>query len=228
MDNKLSVSRRNLTLLIIGLLLLDQVVKFIVKCNMFLGQDIPVFGDWFHILFIENEGAAFGMKLGGDYGKLILSLFRIAAVGLIGWYINYLLKRKAPTGVVVGISMIMAGALGNIIDSAFYGMIFSESLPQWAGEGAVATLFPDGGGYAGFLHGKVVDMLYFPLFTIQQMPGWLSWLAAPDGSFTFFSPVFNIADSAITVAVFLILLFFRKDFNDTLDGKKKQHAETAE
>lgn len=204
---KIEMSRRNITLLIIGLLLLDQVVKIIVKCNMTLGQEIPVFGHWFRILFIENEGAAFGMKLGGDYGKLILSLFRIVAVGLIGWYVNYLYKKKAPTGVIVGLSMILAGALGNIIDSAFYGLIFSESTFS-----TVATAFPPGGGYAGFLHGKVVDMLYFPLFTIHNMPGWLSWLSGSDGSFIFFSPVFNIADSYITIAVIYLLIFQWKYF----------------
>ena len=197
MDSKMKISRKYIILIIVGLLVVDQVVKILVKCNMELYQSIHVFGNWFQINFIENEGAAFGMKLNGDYGKLILSLFRIVAVVLIGWYVNNLFKKGAPTGVIVGISMILAGALGNIIDSAFYGLIFSESTPA-----AVATMFPPGGGYAGFLHGKVVDMLYFPLFTIQNMPGWLG-----GGSFTFFSPVFNFADSYITVAVIYLLFF---------------------
>lgn len=196
-------SRRNIALFIIALLVVDQVVKIIVKTNMTLGQSITVFPNWFFINFIENEGAAFGMKLGGEYGKLILSIFRIVAVVLIGWLVNYLFKKKAPTGVIVAVSMVLAGALGNIIDSAFYGMIFSESTYT-----TVATMFPEGGGYAGFLHGKVVDMLYFPLFTIYNLPPWLSWLGGADGNFTFFSPVFNIADSYITIAV-LYLLFFQ-------------------
>lgn len=174
---------------------------------MTLGESITVFPDWFQILFIENSGAAFGMQLGGQYGKLALSLFRIIAVCALGWYIHYLSKHKAPKGVIVGMAMILAGALGNIIDSAFYGLIFSESTVTHA-----ATLFPAGGGYASFLHGKVVDMLYFPLFTIQQVPSWFGWIADADGSFTFFSPVFNIADSYITIAVFYLLIFHWRYF----------------
>ncbi len=201
------MSRRNITLIIVGLLVVDQVVKIIIKCNMTLGQSIHVFGNWFQIYFIENPGAAFGMQLDGDYGKLMLSLFRIVAVVLIAWYVNHLYKKKAPTGVIVGMSLILAGAIGNIIDSAFYGLIFSESTYT-----TVATMFPDGGGYAGFLHGKVVDMLYFPLFTIHDLPGWLSWLGGADGDFTFFSPVFNFADSYITVAVIYMLCFQWKYF----------------
>jgi signal peptidase II len=196
------LSRTNITLLIVLLLVVDQVVKIVVKTHMTLGESIRVFGDWFYIYFIENEGAAFGMTLGGEYGKLFLSLFRIVAVALIGWYVNHLYVKKAPTGVIVGIAMILAGALGNIIDSAFYGLVFSESTFT-----SVATMFPADGGYASFLHGKVVDMLYFPLFTIDNMPAWLSWLAGSDGSFTFFSPIFNIADSYITIAVFYLLIF---------------------
>ncbi len=201
------MKRKYIALLIIGLLVIDQIVKVIIKTHMTLGESIHVFGDWFQIYFIENEGAAFGMSLGGSYGKLILSLFRLVAVGLIGWYINYLWKRKAPVGVLVGISLILAGAMGNIIDSAFYGLIFSESTYT-----TVATAFPPGGGYAGFLHGKVVDMLHFPLFTIHDMPSWLGWLSGGDGDFTFFAPVFNIADSYITIAVFYLLIFQWKYF----------------
>lgn len=196
------MNRKKVTILIVALLVIDQIVKLLVKCNMTIGEDIHVFGDWFQILFIENPGAAYGMQLGGSAGKLLLSLFRIGAVVALGWYINYLLKHKAPTGVVVGISLITAGALGNIIDSAFYGLIFSESTYT-----TVATVFPAGGGYAPFLHGMVVDMLYFPLFTIHDMPSWLGFLADADGSWTFFSPIFNIADSYITCAVIYLLFF---------------------
>jgi signal peptidase II len=203
----MKISRKNIAIIIICLLVVDQVVKFLVKCNMTLGESITVFPNWFLIYFIENPGAAFGMELGGNYGKLLLSLFRIAAVGAIGWYIDYLLRKSAPKGVIVGVAMILAGALGNIIDSAFYGLIFSESTYT-----TVATLMPEGGGYAGFLHGNVVDMLYFPLFTIERMPAWLSWLASADGSFTFFSPVFNVADSYINIAFIYLLLFYRKYF----------------
>ncbi len=202
------MKRRYIALLIVGLLVLDQVVKIWIKTHMTLGESIHVFGDWFQIFFIENEGAAWGMSLGGQYGKLILSLFRIiVAVVAIGWFINLLWKKKAPVGVLVGVSLVLAGALGNIIDSAFYGLVFSESTYV-----SVATLFPEGGGYAGFLHGKVVDMLYFPLFTIHDMPSWLGWLAGADGVFTFFAPVFNIADSYISIAVFYLVLFQWKYF----------------
>ena len=196
------MKRKHIALLIACLLIVDQVVKFYIKTHMTLGESIHVFGNWFQIYFIENEGAAWGMSLGGQYGKLILSLFRIVAVTAIIWFINYLYKKKAPTGVLAGISLVLAGALGNIIDSAVYGLIFSESTYS-----TVATLLPEGGGYAGFLHGKVVDMLYFPLFTIHDMPSWLGWLSGGDGSFTFFAPVFNIADSYISIAVFYLALF---------------------
>ena len=201
------MKRKHIAFIIVGLLILDQVVKILIKCNMTIGESIHVFGDWFQIYFIENEGAAFGMSLGGSYGKLILSLFRIVVVGGICWLINRLWKKKVSTGLLVGLSLILAGALGNIIDSAFYGLIFSESTYT-----TVATMFPEGGGYAGFLHGKVVDMLYFPLFTIHNMPSWLGWLSGGDGEFTFFSPVFNIADSYITIAIVYMLLFQSKYF----------------
>ncbi len=201
------MKRKYIALLIVGLLILDQAVKLYIKTHMTLGDSIHVFGSWFQLYFIENEGAAWGMSLGGKYGKLILSLFRIVAVTAIALFINHLWKKKAPAGVLVGISLVLAGALGNIIDSAFYGLVFSESTYT-----TVATLFPEGGGYADFLHGKVVDMLYFPLFTIENMPGWLDWMAGADGRFTFFAPVFNIADSYITIAVFYLAIFQWKYF----------------
>ena len=201
------MKRKHIAFLIVGLLVLDQVVKFCIKTHMTLGESIHVLGDWFQIYFIENEGAAWGMSLGGPYGKLILSLFRIVAVCAIGWFIDYLWRRRAPAGVLVGISLVLAGALGNIIDSAFYGLVFSESTYA-----TVAEFLPEGGGYASFLHGRVVDMLYFPLFTIENMPGWLDWLSGPDGGFTFFAPAFNIADSYISIAVFYLAIFQWKYF----------------
>ncbi len=196
---------KKITLLVVLLLAVDQAVKIWVKTSMCLEESITVFPDWFFIRFIENPGAAFGFQLGGDYGKLILSLFRIAAVGVVCWYIVRLVRRGAPAGVVVGFAMIMAGALGNIVDSAFYGLIFSESTPWEA-----ARLFPAGGGYAGFLHGKVVDMLYFPLFS-GVYPSWLPFVGG--GHFTFFSPIFNIADSYITCGVIYMLVFHYKYFD---------------
>ncbi len=198
------MSRKKVVILILLLLVADQAVKFAVKLNMTYDESIAVFPNWFFIRFIENPGAAFGFQLGGDYGKLLLSLFRIAAVILVGWYVGHLVRKKAPAGVVAGFALILAGALGNIIDSAFYGMIFSQSTYT-----TVATLFPPGGGYGTFLHGKVVDMLYFPLFT-ATWPQWLPWVGG--NTFTFFSPVFNLADSYITVAVVYLLVFKWKYF----------------
>ena len=202
---KIKLSTRSwLAIFIVLLLVADQVVKFIVKLNMTENETIPVFGNWFLIHFIENPGAAFGMQLGGDYGKLFLSLFRIAAITLIVWYLNKLVKRNAPKGVLVGGALILAGAMGNMIDCAFYGVIFSESTP-WE----VATLFPEGGGYAPFLYGKVVDMLSFPIID-TTWPEWMPWVGG--NRFVFFSPIFNVADSYITIAVFYLLLFKRKYF----------------
>ncbi|MDY3978888.1 MAG: lipoprotein signal peptidase [Tidjanibacter sp.] len=200
MNNKREIKKSTVWLIVAGLIVLDQIVKVLVKTNMTLGESIHVFGDWFQWTFIENEGAAFGMKLGGSYGKLILSLFRIIAIAALGWFIGYLFKKKAPKGVIVGFAMILAGAAGNLIDSAFYGVIFSESTFT-----EVATLFPSGGGYAPLLYGKVVDMLYFPLFT------WPQWVPLMGGD-VFFSPVFNFADSYITIAVFYLIIFQHKFF----------------
>ena len=170
---------------------------------MTIGEEIHVLGNWFILHFTENEGMAFGMRFGGDFGKLILSLFRIVAIFVIGWYLIRLAKRKEKTGLILSMSLIFAGALGNIIDSAFYGMFFSASKFH-----EVAVLFPTEGGYSNFLHGKVVDMLYFPVIK-GYYPGWFPFWGGNE--FIFFRPVFNIADSAITVGVF-ILIFFQKRF----------------
>lgn len=194
--------RSKSALIIILILIVDQVLKFWIKLNMTLGQEFSVFGDWFLIRFVENYGMAFGLEFWGKFGKLFLSLFRIVAVGFIGYYIHLLIKRKATTGLVIGISLILAGALGNIIDSTFYGLIFSESYAQ------PAILFPPGGGYGTFLHGRVVDMFYFPIIN-TVWPSWVPWVGGSE--FVFFRPVFNIADSAITVGVFYLLLFHRKE-----------------
>ncbi|MBR5215153.1 MAG: lipoprotein signal peptidase [Bacteroidales bacterium] len=190
-------------------LLIDQISKFWIKLNMTIGESFSVLGDWFQIYFIENNGMAFGWEFGAQYGKLALSIFRIIAVALLFYFIYYLSKKKTKFGPLFGISLITAGALGNIIDGMFYGMIFSESTFY-----QVATLFPEGGGYAGFLQGKVVDMLYFPLFTF---PEWMPFF----GGQIFFSPIFNIADSAITIG-FLYLLIFQWDFLKNIDNLNAQ------
>lgn len=201
----LQLRTRHIPWIIIPLvLLLDQASKFIVKTQMTLGQNISVLGDWFNIYFIENEGMAFGMQFSGEYGKLILSIFRIVAVIFIGWYIHRLILQKAHTGLIACISLIMAGALGNIIDSAFYGVLFSESYFT-----QTAQFLPADGGYASFLHGKVVDMLYFPLLK-GNYPQWFPFWAGQE--FIFFRPVFNLADSAITTGVFILLVFQKRFF----------------
>lgn len=147
---------------------------------------------------------AFGMELGGKWGKTMLSIFRIIAVGGIGWYIHHLIKRKAPLGVVFCFALIFCGAIGNIIDSMFYGIIFNDSYSQ------IATMFPQGGGYSSFLHGKVVDMLYFPLYE-GFLPDWVPFKGGE--YFIFFRPVFNFADSYITIGVIMLILFYRKFFS---------------
>lgn len=186
-------------LLIILLLLIDQASKIYIKLNFALGDEVEVF-PWFKILFIENNGMAFGMEL---VGKLFLTLFRITAVVFLSYFISKLIRQNARQGYILAISMLTAGAAGNIIDSVFYGVIFNESTPY-----QVATLFPEGGGYASLLYGKVVDMLYFPLITNAG------------GETVFFRYIFNVADSCVTVSVFIILLFFRKDLNHSLESKK--------
>ena len=185
-------------------LVLDQVLKIWVKTNMSLGQEIPVIGDWFKLLFIENNGMAFGWLGGGGFLKIALSLFRIVAIVALFWILIRQAKKGTKFGVLFGLALITAGAMGNIIDSVFYGRIFSESTFT-----QVATLFPDGGGYASWLHGRVVDMLYFPIIDVaKEDASWLpNFFFGQDGRFIFFRPIFNFADAAITVGVFYMILF---------------------
>ena len=188
---------RFLLLLGILLVLIDQVIKVLVKTNMTLGESIPVLGNWFQLLFVENKGMAFGLSWGGVIGKYLLTAFRIALFGFLCWWISGLIKKgKAPMGVLVGLTLITAGAFGNIVDCLCYGLIFSESTYD-----TVATL----GSYAPFMQGKVVDMFYFPLWT---WPDWVPWL----GERIFFEPVFNFADSCVTVGAIYLILFHWKFF----------------
>lgn len=196
-------------LLITLILLIDQITKLYIKLNFKLGESVEVFS-WFQIFFIENEGMAFGMKFFGFYGKFFLSLFRLIAIGALGYYIYKLIQRQAREGYVLTVAAILAGAAGNLIDSLFYGLLFSESNYL-----QTAVFLPEGGGYAPLFFGKVVDMLYFPLIRNAA------------GETLFFSPVFNIADSAITVSVFLLLIFFRKDLNENFEKPDKNIADVS-
>ena len=179
----------------------DQWLKFYVKLNFTLGESVRVF-DWFQILFVENPGMAFGWELGS---KLFLSIFRIIVSGAVIWYLVRLMRDGYKLGYQIVVTLVLAGALGNIIDCVFYGKIFSESSYF-----EVAEFMPAAGGYAGWFMGKVVDMFYFPLFTF---PDWVPFL----GGEIFFSPIFNLADSYITVAIFMLIIFYHKDFNKTIE-----------
>lgn len=197
------MSLKKATLVIFIVLLIDQLSKFYIKTNFFLGEDSPVF-DWFKILFIENNGMAWGAQIPGEYGKLILTLFRLVAIVGIGYWLWDTVRKNGAKVLVFSIALIFAGAMGNIIDSVFYGLIFDESTPTH-----VASFLPEAGGYGTLFHGKVVDMLYFPLWS-GNLPDWLPIWGGQ--YFTFFDPVFNIADSAITVGVALLIIFNKKAF----------------
>ena len=179
----------------------DQWLKICIKLNFTIGENVKIFS-WFYIWFVENPGMAFGLTLGS---KLFLTLFRIFVSCFIVYYIYRLVKINYKTSYIIVVSLVLAGAMGNIVDSIFYGALFSESTYT-----SVAQWLPDGGGYAPFFMGKVVDMFYFPIFTF---PDWVPLL----GGQIFFSPVFNLADSYITVSVFLLIIFFHKDFSVTID-----------
>ena len=185
-------------------LLIDQILKIWIKTHLTLNQEISVIGSWFNLLFVENNGMAFGWLGGGGLWKIALSLFRIAAIVVLFWVLIRQAKKGTKFGVLFGLALITAGAMGNIIDSVFYGRIFSESTFT-----QVATLFPDGGGYASWLHGRVVDMLYFPIIDVaKENASWLpDFFFGQDGRFIFFRPIFNFADAAITVGVFYMILF---------------------
>lgn len=195
--------------LIIVALVIDQAIKVLVKSNMYLGESIQI-TNWFFIDFIENKGMAFGMTF---INKLFLSMMRVLVSCWIGWYIWRLIRSRARTCYIAFLSLIFAGAVGNILDSMFYGLIFSESTPY-----TIATLVPFGTGYAEFLTGRVVDMFYFPLIT-TTWPTWMPFVGG--GNFVFFSPVFNFADACVSVGVFSLLLFCRKDLEELFASEKE-------
>lgn len=186
-------------------ILTDQVIKVAVKLNMYLHESFSVCGDWFYIYFTENRGMAFGMEFGG---KLFLTCFRLVAVSLLGYYLYRIIRNtKFPVGYIVSIALVFAGAMGNIIDSLFYGEIFTHSM------GRVASLVPFGEGYGDFMYGNVVDMFYFPLFSFD----WPAWMPLCGGEhFIFFSPIFNFADACISCSIVAILLFYRNCINKPL------------
>jgi len=192
-------------LFILLILVIDQVLKIWIKTHMQIGDEIYLFGKRGMLHFIENNGMAFGMEMGGKTGKYVLSIFRIIAITGITWFLASIIKKKVNTGLIIAVSAILAGAIGNLIDSAFYGMIFSESYM------APAIMFPPGGGYSGFLQGRVVDMFYFPVIQ-THWPEWSPF--RPGESFVFFRPVFNVSDSAITCGVLSILIWQKKMFKD--------------
>lgn len=195
--------------LIILILIVDQIIKIWVKTHMYIAADGIRVTDWFYIRFVENDGMAMGIKV---VGKLFLSLFRIAAVFPIAYYICRLIKTGFKLSFILFVSVIFAGAMGNIVDSVFYGVIFSESTPV-----QTAVLFPPDGGYGAWLHGKVVDMFYFPLFSFT----WPAWIPFLGGSkFEFFKYIFNLADASISVGAVVLLLFYRKTFSLSFENKK--------
>jgi signal peptidase II len=192
--------------IVLAVLIIDQAIKVWVKTHMMLHEQIEVLS-WFKIVFIENNGMAYGMEIGS---KLVLSLFRIVAIGLLGWYISRQVKKQARWGYIICLSMIMAGAAGNIFDSMFYGLIFNAS-----SEFYTSYIVPFGTGYAPFLMGKVVDMFYFPLI-VTTWPDWVPYVGG--NPYVFFSPIFNFADSSISVGVVLLLLFYRKEISEIKFG----------
>lgn len=191
-------------LTVFSVVIIDQLIKVWVKLSMYWHESIRI-TDWFHIYFTENNGMAFGMEF---IGKLFLTSFRIVAVILIGWYLNKIIKEGMKTGYIVCFSLIFAGALGNIIDSVFYGVLFSESTYS-----QIATFLPEGGGYASLMYGRVVDMFYFPIID-TIWPEWMPWVGGD--RFVFFSPIFNFADAAISCGMIALLLFYGKYFSKAL------------
>lgn len=204
-------------LIVILILIIDQISKIWIKTNFYYGEEWQLIGQWARLYFIENEGMAYGTRFSDlpivgkyiqpEHAKPMLTIFRIFAVGFIVYIVKNLIQNKVKTGAIYCMALILAGAIGNIIDSIFYGKIFSES-PRHNTE--LATLFPEGGGYAGWFHGKVVDMFYFPIIR-TTLPEWIPFKGGQ--YFEFFRPVFNVADASISVGIILILLFYRSIFN---------------
>lgn len=219
---------KNVFLVIFLIVLANQVLKIYIKTHYHVGESHAVFGDWFQLYFIENEGMAYGWKFGGEWGKMILTLFRFGAVVFGVFYIRQIIRNKYNKGFIICVALIFAGALGNLIDSMFYGLIFENSSMETYN---VAKIFPPGGGYAGFLHGNVVDMLYFPIIRDTTFPVWIPFWGGED--FVFFRPIFNLADASISTGIIAILVFQKRFFpvnlsktNQTTDKKSIAKDET--
>ena len=211
---------RNIFLIICLVVLADQALKIYVKTHYHAGESHEVIGNWFRLYFIENEGMAYGWKFGGEWGKIILTLFRLAAVIFGVFYIKKIIKNKYHPGFIVCAALIFSGAVGNLIDSMFYGLIFEDS-SQLAYN--VAKIFP-AHGYAGFLHGKVVDMLYFPVIRNAYFPAWIPVWGGQ--SFEFFRPIFNLSDAAISTGIITILVFQKRFFKNQTKNIPSKSIET--
>lgn len=198
----------------------DQLLKIYVKTHYHAGESHNVVGEWFRLYFIENEGMAYGWKFGGEWGKIVLTLFRLGAVIFGFYYINKIVEKKYHPGFIICAGLIFAGAFGNLIDSMFYGLIFEDSSFYTYN---VAKMFPEK-GYAGFLHGKVVDMLYFPIIRGAQFPAWIPVWGGED--FEFFRPIFNLADASISTGIIAILIFQKRFFKTNTRDSKSPALET--
>ncbi|MGI8950362.1 MAG: lipoprotein signal peptidase [Chitinophagaceae bacterium] len=210
---------KQVAFLIFLILLADQSLKIYIKTHYYIGEENSVIGNWFKLHFVENEGMAWGWKFGGDWGKIILTLFRLVAVIFGTFYLRSIIQKNYHSGFIICASLIYAGAMGNLIDSMFYGLIFNDSSPYMQN---VATLFPPNGGYANFLHGRVVDMLYFPVITDAHYPSWVPFVGGDD--FEFFRPVFNLSDASISIGVIAILIWQKNFF----PKKEENHTTTVE
>lgn len=209
--------RLKIVLLVLVILIIDQTLKVYIKTHFYYHQMVPMLGqDWAYLHFVENNGAAFGLSLGGEWGKLALTTFRIITVAILAYFIDLLVKRKENMGMIMALSLVFAGAIGNIIDSVFYGMIFSESGFTPA---EIAVFMPPEGGYSSLFHGKVVDMFYFPMID-TVWPEWVPYFGGE--SFQFFRPVFNVADSSIFIGMVILLIFYRDLFSGSLHKKEEE------
>ena len=205
---------KQVVLLIVLILVADQTLKFYIKTHYLLGEEHNVIGTWFRLHFVENEGMAWGLKFGGGIGNILLTLFRLVAVIFGTFYLRSIIQKKYHIGFIVCAALIYSGAFGNLIDSMFYGLIFSGSNPV-----TIATLLPAGGGYASFFHGQVVDMLYFPIIHTHY-PDWFPVKSWRGEEFEFFSPVFNLADSSISIGVIALLIWQKKFFPEKKHSEK--------